>query len=74
MEIIMSEVQMQHFMSEAIQFNFQERIQLISMLLQTLNEQPSKDTSFIDEACGCISHEQAEDLRNQLGLKLKEVI
>ena len=70
----MSEVQMQHFISEAIQFNFQERIQIISMLLQTLNEQSVKDTSFIEAACGCISHEQAEDLRSNLGLKLKEVI
>ncbi len=32
------------------------------------NQEEKKDTSFIDEACGCISDEQAEDLRSCCGL------
>ena len=70
----MSQVQMQYFMTEAAKLDFQEKIQIISMLLQTLNEVSHKDTSFIDEACGCISHEQADELRSQIGLRLKEIV
>lgn len=70
----MSDVQMQSFIQQAQLLDFNERIEVITYLLGTLQQkEEKKDTSFIDEACGCISHEQAEILRECCGLHFREV-
>ena len=78
----MSDAMLADFTQRAQALSYEDTIKAIAILLEKLKtavvkpvqEHIAEDTSFIDDMCGILSHEEAEELRQSCHLKFKEVI
>lgn len=73
----MSDVQMQSFIQQAQLLDFNERIEVITYLLGTLQQKEEKkeiDFSFVDNMFGTLSDEEANEMRAHSHLHFKDVL